>query len=190
MLISLALAFNFFTGCYTTFRHPAVYAEIEDSSGYYHSQEEIAQLDDCSSCHQEQSPFFETNANIYDEPLYNNNDDWNYYFITPWWFDESYYYEERIKTSAEPLQPPPRRTSDRRETDPLPHIGVQRDDRPALTKPNTDNDSTALPAPQPHQRNERRQTVTQDNVKSTTPATPSPQREKREEAKKETKKAK
>ncbi len=173
--------------CYTTFKHPPVYTEMEDSTGYYHTEEEIALIDDCSSCHEQESPYVEYYDDNYNDPVYDDDYNWNYYFVTPWWFDEGYYYDEpRLKTTQSRIEPTQRRTTDRRDSAPMPRYTSPRTDRPALAKPSSDSGRSSVPAPQPHKRNERRQTVTRDKVKTNKPATPPPKREKRESSEKKT----
>ena len=174
--------------CYTTFTHPPVYTEMEDSTGYYHTEEEIALIDDCSSCHEQESPYVESYDDTYIDPVYEEDYNWNYYFVTPWWFDESYYYDEpRLKKAQNRIEPTQRRTTDRRDTAPMPRYGSSRADSPVLAKPSSGSGNSSAPAPQPHKRNDRRQTVTRDNVKVNKPSTPPPKRTTRESSKEESK---
>jgi len=154
---------------------------MEDSTGYYHTEEEIALIDDCSSCHEQESPYVEYYDDTYNDPVYEDDYSWNYYFVTPWWFNETYYYDEpRLKTAKDRIEPTRRRTTDRRGSAPMPRYTSPRSASPVLAKPSTDRGRSSVPAPQPHKRNERRQTVTQDKVKTSKPTTPPPKRAKRD----------
>jgi len=178
---------SLFSSCYTTFKHPAVYAEMEDSTGYFHNEKEIALIEDCSSCHEQESPYVQYDNDTYNDPVYEDNYNWNYYFVTPWWLDESYYYDEpRVKTNQNQLEPTRRRTTDRRDSAPMPRYGTPRTDRPALAKPGSKSGTSSAPPQQPHKRNERRQTVTRDKVKTDKPSTSPPKRTSREDSKTET----
>ena len=184
-IVGIIVFFSMFLNCYTSFTHPTVYIETEDSTGYIQT-EEVTLIEDCSACHEQESPYVESYSNTYNDPIYEDNYDWNYYFVTPWWFDESYYYDEpRLKTNQNRLEPTQRRGFDRRDTTPMPRNSAPRVDRPSLAKPGSDNNNISSPAPLPNKRHERRQTVTRDNVKPSEPSTPPPKRESRESSKKE-----
>jgi len=187
LLISFAIISSISLNCYTTFQHPTVYIEEDDSTGFYHA-EEVSLIDDCSACHEQKSPYVESYSETYNDEIYEENYNWNYYFVTPWWFDESYYYDEpRLQVEKNRLEPTQRRDFDRRGSAPMPRNTMPRTDRPSLAKPSSNNSSSSsTTASQPKQRNERRQTIAPGNSKPNRSLAPPAKRESRESSKKET----
>ena len=190
LFISLLIFFSLSLNCYTTFQHPKVYIETEDSTGVVET-EEVTLMEDCSACHEQESPYVESYSNSYDDPVYEENYNWNYYFVTPWWFDDTYYYDEpRLKVEKDRLEPTQRRGMDRRGSAPMPRNTAPRTDRPSLAKPGSDSNNSPAPAPQPHKRKERRQTVTRERVSPDKASTPPPKRVSKESVSEEAKSTK
>lgn len=186
-IVIVILILSLSMGCYTTFNHPKL-DSYADSTGTYH-YEGITFLDDCSSCHEQNTQINDAHLQVYDYPVYEENYNWQYYFVIPWWYDQYYYEDERQADANDRLPAPQRRDFDRREIPPSPATALPGASGSSLAKPSTSESTPAeSPQPEPKKRHERRQVTTGESSKSEKATTASPTRKERE--KKETKKEK
>ncbi len=169
-IISLSVSMQ----CYTSFNHPTVYVEA-DSAGYYYEQE-VTFYDDCSSCHEQETPYVESSSDIYNDPVYNESYNWNYFFMTPWWFDEYYYYNEMPNQNDNYLEPPRKRDFGRRsDSADSPRYGTPSPSSPVMAKPKSD-DANRSSSP-PRKRPSRRQDISREDLKPKTNPAPAPKNE-------------
>jgi len=171
-----------FVQCYTTFKHPQVYLN-SDSTDDYHTKE-ISFLEDCSSCHEQNSPINDSHLQVYGNPLYQDNYNWQYYYVIPWWID-AYYYENQLTQQKDVLPAPQRRDFDRRDTSPSSATPSSGTPGASISKPaiSPSSSDTSASGEQPQQRNERREIVDKEKSESQQSTTAGPERKKREDDK-------
>lgn len=183
--LSMFILFCFLVQCYTTFKHPQIYS-YSDSTDVYLT-EEVTYMDDCSSCHDQNSPVNDPHYHLYQSRIYEENYNWQYYYVNPWWIDE-HYNEELEKELNEKLPATQQRNFDRRDIPPSPAtVTPNSATSPSLSKPST-SEPAPPESPQPKKRHERRKAITKESSKSEKSATSTPTRKKRDQ--KETKKEK
>ena len=155
-------SFVLFSQCYTVFQHPTVHNATDSTDTYY--SDDVSFMDDCASCHEQQSMVYDAHPDIYEDTMFDNNYNWNYYFSTPWWF-EGYYYNTAQPNENSSLPRPGQRDFNRRDIPNRTMNAAPNPSRPALAKPSNTQSAPAAPA-KPAKRQERRQTITKKKSES------------------------